>query len=217
MCFKVNLCRNFAPLINKIEKMKKIIKNSLFIAMLFSAIVTMASESDNSINFTVVNSNLIDLNLENFDGEIKVSVKDAHGEVLHSEKLSGTSISKTYDLKTLPSGDYLFEIEGETKIKKLPFSVNRDGIVLDEVRTVCFKPAVRVENELIYISQLVMNEEALSIALLDNDANVLYEGISRNSEFTGKILSTEKLEEGSYTLVMESGGRTFNEVITVEK
>jgi len=197
--------------------MKNLIKKSLLIATLFTAIVTMASGTDNSINFTVVNSKLIDLKLENFDGELQISVLDSKGEILHSEKYSGSTISRKYDLKTLPTGDYLFEIEGETKIKIVPFKINSNGVSLEEVESVYYKPTVRVIDDLVYISNVTFNKEALTMVLLDESSDILYNETLEGSEAIGKVLNIKELKKGSYTLYLKSGDRVFKEIVKISK
>ena len=85
--------------------MKSLIKKSLVIAMLFTAMVTSATDTYNSIKFTVINSKLIDLKLQNSDGDILISVKDIEGHVLYSENYEGINFSKKYDLAALANGD----------------------------------------------------------------------------------------------------------------
>lgn len=198
--------------------MKNLIKRSLVIVMLFTVIVTAASSTDSSVKFTVVNSKLIDLKLENSDGDILISVKDINGEVLYSENYKGLNYSKRYDLTTLPKGDYFFEIEGQTKIKLMPFEVSSKNVSFDkEIETIYYKPTVRQEGEMVYVSKITFSEdESLTVSLYDENLNELYRENVRGSMSIGKVLNISKLEAGNYKVVINTGNRVFNEEIIKE-
>jgi len=197
--------------------MKSLIKKSLVIAMLFTAMVTAASNEDSGVKFTLVDSKLIDLKLQNSDGDILISVKDIDGHVLYSENYEGLNFSKKYDLATLPNGDYFFEIEGSTKIKLMPFKVSSKKVSFNnEIETVYYKPTVRQDKNLVYVSKVTFNEEAsLAISLYDEKLNELYNEDLSGTLSLGKILDISKLAKGNYKLVLKSGNKVFTEEIKI--
>lgn len=197
--------------------MKSLIKKSLVIAMLFTAMVTAASNEDSGVKFTLVDSKLIDLKLQNSDGDILISVKDIDGHVLYSENYEGLNFSKKYDLATLPNGDYFFEIEGSTKIKLMPFKVSSKKVTFNnEIETVYYKPTVRQDKNLVYVSKVTFNEEAsLAISLYDEKLNELYNEDLSGTLSLGKILDISKLAKGNYKLVLKSGNKVFTEEIKI--
>ena len=197
--------------------MKSLIKKSLVIVMLFTAMVTAASNEDSGVKFTLVDSKLIDLKLQNSDGDILISVKDIDGHVLYSENYEGLNFSKKYDLATLPNGDYFFEIEGSTKIKLMPFKVSSKKVTFNnEIETVYYKPTVRQDKNLVYVSKVTFNEEAsLAISLYDEKLNELYSEDLSGTLSLGKILDISKLAKGNYKLVLKSGNKVFTEEIKI--
>ena len=197
--------------------MKSLIKKSLVIAMLFTAMVTAASNEDSGVKFTLVDSKLIDLKLQNSDGDILISVKDIEGHVLYSENYEGINFSKKYDLAALPNGDYFFEIEGRTKIKLMPFKVSSKKVSFNnEIETVYYKPTVRQDKNLVYVSKVTFNEEAsLAISLYDEKLNELYSEDLSGTLSLGKILDISKLAKGNYKLVLKSGNKVFTEEIKI--
>jgi len=197
--------------------MKSLIKKSLVIAMLFTAMVMVASNEDSGVTFTVIDSKLIDLKLQNSDGDILISVKDIDGHVLYSENYEGLNFSKKYDLATLPNGDYFFEIEGSTKIKLMPFKVSSKKVSFNnEIETVYYKPTVRQDENLVYVSKVTFNEEAsLAISLYDEKLNVLYSEDLSGTLSLGKVLDISKLEKGNYKLVLKSGNKVFTQGIKI--
>lgn len=198
--------------------MKNLVKKGLLIAILSFAMVAKASDNDNGIKVTVINTKLIDLKLQNFDGDLVISVKDITGQVLYSENYKGSKFSKKYDIKTLPTGDYFFEIEGQTKIKLMPFTVSSNEVKFNnEIEAVYFKPIVRRKNDLVYISKIALKNETLNVVLFDDNENVLYNEKISGSTTIGKTLNVKELETGSYKLVLSSDNRVFTEQIKIEK
>ena len=197
--------------------MKSLIKKSLVFAMLFTAMVTAASNEDSGVKFTLVDSKLIDLNLQNSDGDILISVKDIDGHVLYSENYEGLNFSKKYDLATLPNGDYFFEIEGSTKIKLMPFKVSSTKVSFNnEIETIYFKPTVRHDKNLVYVSKVTFNEEvSFSITLYDEKLNNLYSEDLSGALSLGKVLNVSKLAKGNYKLVLKTGNMVFTEEIKI--
>jgi len=197
--------------------MKNLIKKSLVITMLFTAMVTAASNADSGVKFTVINSKMIDLKLQNSDGNILIRVKDIEGHVLYSESYEGLIFSKKYDLATLPNGEYVFEIEGSTKIKLMPFKVSSEKVSFNnEVETIYFKPTVRQDKNLVYVSKVTFNEEdALTVSLYDEKSNELYSEHLTGAISLGKILDISMLEKGNYKLVLKTGNRVFTEDIKI--
>jgi hypothetical protein len=194
--------------------MKNLIKNSILIVAFFATIVMNATNEENSFNLKVIDAKKVSLTLQNYDGSSKVSVIDSYGEVLYKESFNGTHFSKSYDLMTLPTGDYYFEVEGQTKIKLMPFKVTEKEVTFNnEVETVYFKPIVRLDGDSVYISKIALNNESLTIALYDADNTVLYNEALNGKMYLGKTLNTSKLEKGNYKLILISDNKTFTHVI----
>ncbi|WP_445725568.1 hypothetical protein [Flavobacterium sp.] len=194
--------------------MKNLVKKGLVVAMLFTAMIATGAGKDNSVKFTVVNSKMIDLKLENKDGKIQISLKDQHGEVLHSEKFKGSNFAKKYDLKILPMGHYYFEIEGESKIKMIPFEVTDKEVAYNhELETIYFKPTILQEKDAVCISKLALEKEDLTIVFLDENDNLLYNETISGPGKLAKKLNIKQLEKGTYRLYVRSGDRVYSEYL----
>jgi len=194
--------------------MKKIIKKSLLIVAVLTTMVAGAKELENGLNLRLIDSKLIDLSLNNSDGSLTVRVKDSNDHILYSEQFNGSQFSKKYDLKTLPTGSYFFEIEGETKIKLMKFTVNHKNVEFsNEIEKVYFKPVVRRDSDLIFINMIAMEKEPFTIALYNEGEKLLYKEEMDGIINIGKKLNISKLEKGTYRLLMKSNGKSFTELI----
>jgi hypothetical protein len=194
--------------------MKNLIKKSLLVVAVLTTIVMSGANIIDNVKVNVIGSKLIDLKLKNSDGDLTISVRDAYGETLYTEKFEGNYFSKKYDLNTLPTGNYYFEIEGRTKINLMPFKVTSEGIEFNnKVESVYFKPIVRQEGNIVFISKVTLNNENFTICLYDDDLNMLYKEELVGDINLGKTLNLMKLHEGSYSVVMYSGGKSFEQKI----
>lgn len=193
--------------------MKNLIKKSLLIVAVLTTVVINATNINNVI-VNVIDAKLIDLKLNNSDGDLQISIIDTYGEVLHFEKFEGSYFSQKYDFNTLPIGDYYFEIEGQTKISLMPFNVTSKGVEFkNEVKETYYKPVVRQEGDLVFITKVVLNDENLTIVLYDQDSNALYKEELIGDVNLGKTLNVEKLKTGFYKLLLKSDGKVFEQKI----
>jgi len=103
--------------------MKRLIKKVMLIAVMVTGLVVKANENLPKVIVSDSNPKIVQFSFNNFDGEVRILVKDIDKVVLHSEKFVGSVYSKKYDLSNLPNGVYNVEINGETKIKSIPFSL----------------------------------------------------------------------------------------------
>ncbi|MDP2068750.1 MAG: hypothetical protein Q8K04_07265 [Lutibacter sp.] len=197
--------------------MKNLIKRSLLIAAIFTLPISNAMSNEpnpNSNIIIIVNGKLIDLTLDYADGDIEVNVQDSFGFVLYREKYTGASLSRKFDLTLLPNGNYFLEINGQTKIEIIPFTVTSNNVDFEKEKvTIFFKPIVRFKDDVVYISKLALEKEALNIKVYDTNFNLLYSENLKNNINLGRKLSFSKLEPGNYMLVLKSEGRVFEKTI----
>ncbi|UMB60108.1 DUF3244 domain-containing protein [Lutibacter sp. A80] len=196
--------------------MKNLIKKSLLLVVVLTTAVISATNinKDLDIKVSTIDSKLIDLRLKNSDRDLTISVKDTYGEVLYSEEFEGVYFSKKYDLNILPTGNYYFEIEGATKINLMPFTVTSRGFEFkNEVKSTYYKPIVRQDGDLVYISKVAFNKENFEINLYDDESNLLYKELLNGEVNLGKAISLEELRSGSYKLVTKSAGKIFEQSV----
>ncbi|MFV0606935.1 MAG: hypothetical protein ACK5NK_13965 [Niabella sp.] len=77
----------------------------------------------------------LSLNNEN-TAVYRVSIKDEEGNILFSEKISGTNIVRNYQLENAPTADYslTFEVNNITDNKNTVYNINKTKKIFDEVQ-----------------------------------------------------------------------------------
>lgn len=112
--------------------MKKLILSVAVLMGVSAANNTFANETFNGIKIVEINAGASELQvkafkglkfqltLDNLDKKTYIAIKDANGNVFHSEYVSKTeSFSKLYDLSALADGEYFFEVvTGKEKLVK---------------------------------------------------------------------------------------------------
>ena len=137
--------------------MRKVLKRVLLIVVM---VTTLMVKGNNVIVNINEKSKVINLEFKNNDGELRIIIKDGHGEILHAEKYKGLKFSKTFDFKSVPNGDYYIEVEGETKVKVFPLAISRKGVeLIKNEEAVYFKPIIRRVEDKLFISKLNLKQE----------------------------------------------------------
>lgn len=192
--------------------MKNLMKKSLIIAFVCYSVIANAKSLSSTIMVNEIDSKSIELILNNFEDQVQVSIKDDKGIVLHKDNYNSPSLSIKYNFKLLSIGDYLLEIESDTKIKQIPFTVSyRDMELIESKEKVIYKPEFKKEDDLLFIYQLAINYEDLVVFIYDDDSHLLYKEKLTGKQVLERKLNISKLETGKYRLIMKTEGLTFTE------
>ena len=186
---------------------------------LFATLLSFANEA----SFITIKNDAksTSLTLENVKKGNLLSIKDNHGIILYKEQIEKTgNYTKGFDLTTLPNGSYLFELDGDVKIKTIPFTVKFSKVFFNEdLELTSFKPIIRVKNELVLISKLALKEEPLKIDIyfksLDNSyaSTAIYSETIKDTKKIERVFKLASLEKGTYKTVIKSEGREFTKYI----
>ena len=194
--------------------MKNLFKRSLLAIALFTLLGSNAMSNNLNDNRITVNGKIVDLTLKYTDGDLKINIKDSFGVVLYNNSYTGVEFTKTFDLTSLPNGNYYFEIEGQTKIKMLPFTVILNNIDFQkEEESIFFKPTVRFKENIVYISKLALKNEEMKIKIYDDNSNLIYTEDLMGKLYLDRKLDFSMLKSGSYELVLKSEGKIFKEKV----
>ena len=114
----------------------------------------------------------------------------------------------------MPNGNYFFEVDKDLEIKTIPFTVKFNEVVFNkEEELITFKPYVRQKDNLVFISKLAPNLEALSIDIYSDASGNFELAYSEKIEGSQTIERTYKLEEGNYKIILKSSNKEFTKFI----
>ena len=192
--------------------MKNLVKKSVLMAILMIALVSKASEKGLRVEVISHENKVVQLFLSNRDGSSEVLMKDIDGFQFYKVQIDGKEFSKKFDLSRLPDGKYYIEINSQTKIKTLPFTVESDNVVFNK-EAIVFKPVVRFKDDIVYVSKFTLNNETLGVFLYDENEHLLHSQKLSGENSLNLKLNLSNLKMGSYSLVLRSGGKLYQEII----
>ncbi|WP_452230677.1 hypothetical protein [Lacinutrix sp. MEBiC02404] len=196
--------------------MKKLIKNTLVLVVLFTALLANANAPLNNLK----DAKRTTLTLKDVKQGDELIIKNAYGIILYKEviKNSGNYI-KGFDLTELPKGDYFFELNKDFTIKIIPFNVSNNSVAFkNDNESTIFKPLVKNKENKVYISKLSLNYQPLKVEvyyedLESNNYNLIYSETLENSNNINRILNLDIEKKGNYRIVTKTEGRTFVDYI----
>jgi len=196
--------------------MKNLMKNTLVIVVLFTALLANANTSLNTLND--VRKTVLTLNDVKQGDELLI--KNVYGIILYKETIKNSgSYNKGFDLTELPKGDYFFELNKDFQIKIFPFKVSNHVVVFNNNKeTTIFKPSIRNKENKVYINKLSLNLEPLEVSVyyedaVSNDFNLIYSETLENSNSISRILNLDIQKKGKYKIVTKTEGRKFVDYI----
>lgn len=201
--------------------MKKLIKNSLVIVVLFTTLLVNANEIS---TFRDLNDNRTTLvSFTNVKQGNQLVIKDAYGVTLYKENIEQSGkYTRGFDLTELPDGTYSFELEKDLEINVIPFTVRSNNVKFNKnLKETIYKPFVRVEDNKIFVSKLSLESDPMSVKIYyDNSTGFLNDLIhSETIENTKNIQKVYRLdinEKGKYRIVLKSEGRTYTEFLDID-
>jgi len=198
--------------------MKKVIKTNV----LMVAIFTMMLNNANANNFIPLKKELKEttLTLNNVKKGHRLLIKDLNGLVLYKEFIQDSgSYYKGFDLTSLPSGDYYFELDKDLEIKIIPFNVTFNDVVFDKKNeTSIFKPTVRVKNNKVFISKLSLDLKPFEIKVYQENPGkdyLLYSETIENTKVIERLYTLPENQKVSYKIIFKTEGREFVEHINI--
>lgn len=196
--------------------MKNILNNSqkaILVVTLLVASLSFASEA----SFSRIKDDAKKTALTLTDVKVgnQLTIKDAYGAILYSEQIKSTgSYTKGFDFTSLPNGRYFFELDKEIEIKTIPFIVNARNVTIEKNKEFTnFKPQLRQQNNLLFVSKLSPNFKAVKISVYaNNDSN--YELLlSENIVDKQTVERVYRLEKGNYKIVINSDNKEYTKFI----
>jgi hypothetical protein len=195
--------------------MKNVIKHSKKGILMVTMFATLLSFANEVSLFNIKNeAKRTSLTLDNVKEGNLLSIKDDNGMTLYKELIQKAGVyTKGFDLTALPDGSYIFELDQDVEISTIPFSVKSSIVLFNkELEKVIFKPFVRIENDLVYITKLALNEEPLKIDVYF-DSELMYSETIEKTQNIKRVFKLTGLEKGNYKIVFHTEDREFTKII----
>ncbi|MDX6745696.1 DUF3244 domain-containing protein [Polaribacter sp. PL03] len=189
--------------------MKTTIKKYLAVAIImFVTFTNYANEKNTTIK--VIEGKKVRIEFGAVKKGHTLSIKDKNGTVIYSQEIknSGT-YSKILDLSKLEKGNYTTELEKDFEIVIKPFTV-LDGQVSFNTEKTIFKPVIRTEDNIVYISRISFDKAALNVSIYYNDELIFSETAKDEKTLLNRVYKLSKEEIGNYKVVVNSNNKYYS-------
>ena len=183
-------------------KMTKI----LVVALMFGTLISYANDNLNDLK----GKKTVKVEFSNVKKGQTLTIKDAQGVVVYNNEIKNAgNYSKTFDFSALEDGIYAAELNKDFEIVIKQFYV-KNGLVtfLNDNNEKVFKPVIRAEGNLLYVSKIAFNKEPLKVVIYYNDAVISSETIE-GDQLLKRIYKLSENQTGNYKVIMNSDDRTY--------
>lgn len=141
-----------------------------------------------------------------------LTIKDDNGKIHYNRLVENDGdFSMTFDLSSLPNGNYKAELDKNFEIIIKSFKIT-DGIVTfftqDNVKV--FKPIIRKKGDLLYVSKKSFSKKPLNIIIYYNNKVIVKDKVK---EDLNKIYRLPEDKKGDYKIVIKSNEREYIEIV----
>ena len=176
-------------------------------------------KADHRIDLRIISSNSYSfiIQLSDIKYDTKCLLLSQQGVVIYKENIaSADSYRRSLNLMELPDGTYELKIEDDYKIETITLIKNNDKVAAaSQVKTIAFKPQIVLKDTQLNVSLLALNNEKLTISIVDNENNTLSEKKLSGSVNLGQSYDLSQLNPGHYTVQLYTNSKVYNKLITL--
>jgi hypothetical protein len=187
--------------------MKTIKRKILVVVFMMAAFINYANNSDfkNAIDAKKVTVVFNDVKKGH-----QLSMKDDHGVVLHSEKVSKQGdLVKTFNFSELENGNYTLELDKDFQIVIKFLEVKNKTVIFNEnANKIIFKPFIRIEENKVMISRITFDEKPLEIDIY-YDNEIIYSETATSNTILNRVYRLDEAIKGNYEVVVRNNERVY--------
>ncbi|QVY64829.1 hypothetical protein [Polaribacter sp. Q13] len=190
------------------------IKKIILVALMFGTLITNANDKDNTNSKEAKRTVKVEFN--NVKKGQTLTIKNANGLTVYNNDIQNSGdYSRTFDFSALENGIYSAELNKDFEIIIKQFYVE-NGLVtfLNNKNEKIFKPVIRTENNLLYVSKIAFNKEPLKVVIYFNNEVVLSNTI-QGENILKRIYKLSEKKSGNYKVVINSDDRTYVKEFTI--
>ena len=187
---------------------------NLIVALMFGTLISYATEKSTLANSA--GKKIIKVEFKNVKKGQTLTIKNANGlTVYNTEIQTSGDYSKNFDLSALDNGFYRAELNKDFEILVRNFKVE-NGLVtyFNKDSETVFKPVVRTEGDLLYISKIAFNHKPLNVVIYYKNEIILSETL-KGEDILKRVYKLSENQMGDYTIVINSDERMYVKNFTI--
>lgn len=193
--------------------MKRVLKLSAIVALLFATNVTLGAEP--KVNVDEVRKT-ITIEFEKPRSENQIRLIDLENHVIYSERFNKYEIhAKKLDLNKLPIGAYVLKLENDLRIAEFGISVEKNGVSIISEK-IDNKPVFRKRAGKVFLNFLNTDLGPVDISVRDAMDRLLFSETMDGKFVVEKAFNFKGAFEGGYTIKVKDGDNVYFEEISVK-
>ncbi len=146
-----------------------------------------------------------------------VELMDVQGIVLHTERIKNTtSFAKVFDLKTLPTGKYLIQINTIDRVFEQWVTIDASGVVVATKMKKWKKPTIIQNGNNVIVELNSYTNKKGKVTILDEDNHILQQDTFTRVGVAKTKYDMTALEAGDYIVKVEIGDFVYYEYVTIK-
>ena len=175
--------------------------------------------ADHLIDLRILSSNNSSfiIQLSDIKYDTKCLLKNQQGVILYKEDIARAQIFKrSLNLIELPDGTYELQIEDDYKTETTSLTKSNGKVMAaNQIKITTFKPQIVLKDTQLNVSLLALNNEKLTVSILDENQNIISEKKLSGSVNLGQSYDLSQLNAGNYTIQLYKNGKVYDKLITL--
>ena len=175
--------------------------------------------ADHLIDLRILSSNNSSfiIQLSDIKYNTKCLLKNQQGVILYKEDIARAQIfQRSLNLIELPDGTYELQIEDDYKTETTSLTKSNGKVMAtNQIKITTFKPQIVLKDTQLNVSLLALNNEKLTVSILDENQNIILEKKLSGSVNLGQSYDLSQLNAGDYTIQLYTNGKVYDKLITL--
>jgi hypothetical protein len=175
--------------------------------------------ADHLIDLRILSSNNSSfiIQLSDIKYDTKCLLKNQQGVILYKEDIARAQIfQRSLNLIELPDGTYELQIEDDYKTETTSLTKSNGKVMTaNQIKITTFKPQIVLKDTQLNVSLLALNNEKLTVSILDENQNIILEKKLSGSVNLGQSYDLSQLNAGDYTIQLYTNGKVYDKLITL--
>jgi len=175
--------------------------------------------ADHLIDLRILSSNNSSfiIQLSDIKYDTKCLLKNQQGMILYKEDIARAQIfQRSLNLIELPDGTYELQIEDDYKTETTSLTKSNGKVMTaNQIKITTFKPQIVLKDTQLNVSLLALNNEKLTVSILDENQNIISEKKLSGSVNLGQSYDLSQLNAGNYTIQLYTNGKVYDKLITL--
>jgi hypothetical protein len=194
--------------------MKKFLKSTAALALLFATTTGMATEPKISLAHGNDAKSLV-VKLDSQAQDSKIKLIDDNARTIYSENIRSKDYVKKFNFKNLEIGTYYFSVENALSSVVYALTINDKNLSIAIKNESTNKPVFRKTGNKVYVNLFNADQQKVDITIIDSEERVVFKESAKDELIIGKIFNFKKALKGTYTIRVNDGEDTYYQNITI--